>query len=218
MVILVHGSESTSEEMADRAQMLADHGYGVLMIDWPGHGRSGGTPTWDELERRALVRAVDYCSSQPGVDPTRVGGIGVSSGAYILAQVAAKEPRLAAVVLEGCFTSVVELNAWQYRRYGWLGRYPALWTDRYYGMNTAQEQPIDVVASIAPRAVLIISGTADRVVPVSMSERLYSAVGNPKELWIVEGAAHADYFSHAPVEYARRIKGFFDKTLAVRDN
>jgi uncharacterized protein len=210
VVILVHGSEATSSAMREHGQLFDSLGYGVLLFDWPGHGRSGGTPTWDELERKVLRSAVDYCLRQSGIGRTGVFGIGVSSGAYILAQVAAKDPRLTGVVLEGCFTSARELNAWQYRRYGWLSIYPALWADRHYGMNIDFDQPIDVVRNIAPRAIFVITGTADQVVPANMSRRLFDAARVPKDFWAVDGATHGDYYAKSPEEYALRVTGFFD--------
>jgi uncharacterized protein len=211
VVLLVHGTEAALQDMYARAEMLIERGYGVMLIDLPGHGQSGGLPTWDEQERKAVRKALDYCQQQPCVTGLGVLGIGFSSGGYILAQVAAYEPRLAAVVLEGCFTSIKDLVDWQYRRYGWFSRYPALWTDCYYGMKPKSIQPIDVVQNIAPRATFVIAGSKDQVVPVFMSKRLYDAAQSPKELWIVDGAAHGDYQRVAPAEYARRVTEFFER-------
>jgi pimeloyl-ACP methyl ester carboxylesterase len=196
--------------MYARAEVLIARGYGVLLIDLPGHGQSGGTPTWDEQERNAVRRAIDFCQQQPGVSKRGVLAIGFSSGAYILAQVAATETRLAGIVLEGCYTSIGELVNWQYRRYGWISRYPALWTDRHYGMKSDDIQPINVVRRIAPIATFLIAGTEDRVVPAVMVKELYAAAREPKELWLVDGAGHGDYQRVAPAEYARRIATFLE--------
>ena len=42
-VVLLHGASSTRTAVLDKAAVLAEHGYGVLLYDARGHGRSGGT-------------------------------------------------------------------------------------------------------------------------------------------------------------------------------
>src|SRR3712207_7622089 len=67
----------------------------------------------------------------------------------------------------------------------------------------------------SPRPLLIVHGTADALIPVEHARRLYEVAGEPKELWLVDGAAHCGaYFvdrdrkstrlnsSHANISYA----------------
>jgi uncharacterized protein len=215
VVVLAHGSEGVGAQLGDRAKVLADRGYGVLLFDWPGHGASGGTVTWDRLERNVLARAVDYCLAQPGVDPQRVGAFGFSLGAYILIQVAAADSRISAVAVEGAFGTVWEITKWQYGRFGWLSELPALWADWHFGMDVWSLQPAAVIGRISPRALLVVAGGADGVTPLAMSERLFEAAGEPKEIYVVPDAGHGESFEHVPDEYAARITAFFDRALGV---
>jgi fermentation-respiration switch protein FrsA (DUF1100 family) len=57
----------------------------------------------------------------------------------------------------------------------------------------------------------LICGTRDNTIPCRHAERIYSAASGPKELWIVDGAAHASALGHAPAEYERRVIRFFDR-------
>ena len=41
-VVLLHGAGSTRSNVLDEAVVLAEHGYGVLMLDARGHGESAG--------------------------------------------------------------------------------------------------------------------------------------------------------------------------------
>ena len=73
--------------------------------------------------------------------------------------------------------------------------------------------PKNVIGSIAPRAVLIVGGDLDRLVPAYVPRQLFSAAGSPKELWLVPRAHHDDFAQIAGPEYRNRVTGFFDRTL-----
>ncbi|MBI4581131.1 MAG: alpha/beta hydrolase, partial [Planctomycetes bacterium] len=74
--------------------------------------------------------------------------------------------------------------------------------------------PIDHVGRIAPRPLLIIHGTADEIVPVEMARRLHAAAGDPKELWLVDGADHYDPLRENADEGQGRLLEFFRRCVA----
>jgi dipeptidyl aminopeptidase/acylaminoacyl peptidase len=85
-----------------RAEMLARHGYGVLLLDPRGQGDSEGDPNmlgW--TGERDLRAAVDYLRARPDVEAERIGGLGLSVGGELMLQAAAHDDRLRAVVSEG---------------------------------------------------------------------------------------------------------------------
>lgn len=212
-IVLGHGTFADRNQMAGRARILASHGYGALAFDWPGHGTSDGKIAWDEGEREGLERAVEFAAAQPGVHLDRIGLLGFSEGAYLALQVAARERRVAAIVAEGAFTDVESLLRWQYRSRGWLGYYPALWVNQWYGVEPRREQPIDVVDRIAPRPLLLIAGIADNIVPAHMAQDLQEKAGASAQVWVVDGASHGDYERVTPAEYERRLVEFFNRSL-----
>ena len=71
----------------------------------------------------------------------------------------------------------------------------------------------DLVAGIAPRPVLFVTGTADTTVPHTMAHELYAAAREPKELYVISGAGHGDYAAIASSAYASRLVAFFDRSL-----
>ncbi len=86
-----------------KARMLARHGYGVLLFDRRGEGRSEGEPNSLGLgRRRATSRPRStYLQRRPDVDPDRIGGIGLSVGGEMMIETAAETDELKAVVSEG---------------------------------------------------------------------------------------------------------------------
>ena len=51
-------------------------------------------------------------------------------------------------------------------------------------------KPIDYIAQVSPRPLLLVHGSQDKTVDVSHAHRLYAQAGEPKQLAIVEGAGH----------------------------
>ena len=60
---------------------------------------------------------------------------------------------------------------------------------------------------------LFVAGALDRHTALEESRRLFAAAREPKELWVVEGAAHTDLHAAAREEYERRVLDFFDRNL-----
>jgi len=209
LVILLHGTGADRSQLLPEARMLARHGFGVLSLDWPGHGESGGTIQWDEPERQALTRAIDWATQASGAEPRRVGLLGFSIGSWIALQVASGDKRVYGLALTGAFADMKDLVVKQGGRFGALSSGVALLTARLHGMRYWERRSEDLIGRLSPRPVLLIAGTADRVVPPSMTERLYQFAREPKSLWLVPGADHGEYAAVAPVEYERRLVQFF---------
>lgn len=140
----------------------------------------------------------------------RIGGLGFSSGAAFMAEAAAVDARLRGVVLAGCYTNADEYIL-HFRGRGPLTGYPALWTAEWAGITFPH--PVARVTALAPRSLLLITGDEDPTVPPAMSGRLYAAASEPKELWMVKGAAHGDYERVAPGELSARLLAFFGRAL-----
>ena len=73
--------------------------------------------------------------------------------------------------------------------------------------------PIDVVARIAPRALLLIAPQGDQLISWHQSEKLFAAAGEPKELFIVPDAGHAEAYALAPEAYRSRVLDFLERHL-----
>jgi pimeloyl-ACP methyl ester carboxylesterase len=214
-VVLVHGSCGDRRSLFAEARALAGHGYSVLLYDAPGHGESDGKPDWQRDAPEALEAAVDWLSVRPGIDARRIGALGSSMGASTVAAVASRDHRIAAVVLEGCFTDAYAQCRAEYAKWGPIQQIPALLVMRAFGIRSGDLRPVDQVSNISPRPLLVIAGSADHVVPVDMARELYAAAREPKQLFIVEGAGHGGYDRVQPDEFPRRLVRFFHDAFGV---
>jgi pimeloyl-ACP methyl ester carboxylesterase len=104
-IVLVHGSGGSRLGPRKNAELLAKHGYGVLLYDARGRGESDGDPNgFDWTWQPDVDAAIDYLKSRPDVREGRIGGVGLSAGAETLIESAARREDLRAVVAEGAGT------------------------------------------------------------------------------------------------------------------
>jgi len=214
-VLLLHGVHANRLAMLQRARFLSAAGYAVLLIDFQAHGESiGRYITFGALESRDAQAAWTYLRQRaPG---ERVGVIGVSMGgaATVLA-----DPPLAAdaFVLEQVYPTIDEALDNRLRMYlGPLGTLaaPLLRVEMswHLDLDPAVLRPIDRIGDLhAP--VFVIGGDTDRHTTLAQTQALFAAAGEPKQLWIVPGAAHVDLQARAGAEYERRVLAFLDAAL-----
>jgi dipeptidyl aminopeptidase/acylaminoacyl peptidase len=216
-VILVHGKDSsrTNEFQGAFPQFAAAlhaRGLAVLMIDMRGHGRSGDAHfSFGLNEQRDIQGAADWLKAQ-GVAPGKIGVLGVSMGAASSVLATAHDPDIGALVEDCSYAAIYPIIAREWRTASGLPDVflpsTLLMSRLMFGYDLATSRPVDAIGEIAPRPVLIIHGTADRLIPISDAEQLHAALPS-SELWEVPGAAHAGSYAANPHAYADRVAAFF---------
>jgi fermentation-respiration switch protein FrsA (DUF1100 family) len=218
-LIYLHGARNNREEMLDQAAMLHQHEYGALLLDMRAHGESEGTvSTLGYAEVADLRGAVAYLQSRPEVNAEQLGVVGNSMGGAVAIRGAAGIPEIRAVVAQSAYTSVEDNVATGVRAFTRLppflfARVVIWFGERETGLEIRQVRPIDDVARIAPRAILIVQGELDPAVPLENGIRLYEAAGQPKEFYLVPGAGHGGFMRVQPQEFERRVVGFLNQHL-----
>jgi pimeloyl-ACP methyl ester carboxylesterase len=205
-VLLVHGSGGSRARVADRAAMLARHGYGVLALDLPGNGESHGHSNGlGDNAQPAVDRALDYLEAQPGV--RRIAGFGVSLGAEVLIEAAARDQRIAALVADGA-TRPQDARRSEGGLERTLGRLQLLAVRGLSGLRTSPSL-MGFMPRLAPRAVLLVAGGG---FPAEIpANRAYQRAGGATvRLWERPGAGHTAGLKYDGREYERRTIGFLD--------
>lgn len=213
-VLLLHGVRSDRRQMLGRARFLQHQGYSVLLVDLPAHGESTGDRiTFGADESQGVRVALAFLRGQLGPQE-KVAVIGVSLGAaaFVLANI---QPPPNAVVLESMYPTITEAVANRLELHAsWLARPFApllLWQfPLRLGISPSELQPIRALAALhAP--ILIAAGDQDLHTTVTETKRLFESAAQPKELWIVAGAAHVDLSTFSPAVYQLKISEFLKK-------
>lgn len=209
LIVHFHGNYGNVSHHFPLAFFLVKEGFDVLAFDYQGYGASEGRPSPRNAAEDG-VATLRYAATRLRAPGGRIGVFGQSLGAAAAAVAAAREPLARAVVLEAGFTRYRDIAKAVLRR-GWLTwpfsfLIPELALPRRY-------DPVDYVAAISPRPLLIVHGGRDSVVPARMARALYDGAREPKELWVMDGAEHPGR-ERRPREYEKRIADFFAAELA----
>jgi alpha-beta hydrolase superfamily lysophospholipase len=209
-VLLVHPLRGDRRVMLRRANFLHRQGYVVLLIDLQAHGESSGERiTFGAREARDVEAAIAYLVKILPNEKRAVIGVSLGGVALILA----KPPLpLNAVVLESVFPTIDDAIDDRLRLY--LGKSgPVLrgfLTAQFkmgLGISTDELRPIAHIVEIrAP--LLLMSGANDLHTTLPETIKLFEAASEPKELWIVEGAAHVDLHNFSPDSYEKKVSTF----------
>jgi dipeptidyl aminopeptidase/acylaminoacyl peptidase len=210
VIILAHGYAQNRLMLLPEAQFLTQNGYGVLLFDFRGHGESGSAlVTFGDHERSDLEAAIDFAVAQPNV--SKLGAIGFSMGAATLAQVAVRDRRLSAVIIESAYPTLEDEIRYRSRAFGVLSQWPALWEIYRAGVNVADIRPSDNLCAVNPRSLLLIYGELDDYLPPGTVQTMRNAICTPEEMWVVRGADHQNFMDVAPEAYKERLLNFFGR-------
>jgi len=176
-VLIFNGNAGNRSFRAPLADRLARRGIASLLMDYRGYAENPGAPSEDGLARDARAGR-EYLTGRPDVDRTRLVYFGESLGTGVAVGLASEHPPLA-LILRSPFTSMVDVGRHHYPflPIRWLLR------DRF--------DSLDRIGQVTC-PVLVIAGDRDGIIPVALSERLYSAAPSLKRMVTIEGADHND--------------------------
>ena len=215
-VILMHGVRSSRLSMVDRARFLSRAGFSVLLFDFQAHGESSGDQiTFGHLESRDAQAAVDFLRAHAKGE--RIGVIGESMGgaATVLAEPALE---VDAMVLELVYPTIDDAigNRLTMRLGSWsriLTPVLSWQLKSRLGIDADALRPLNRVATVTIPKLFIV-GAEDQHTTLEESQRIFEAAAEPKELWIVERAAHTDLYAVTKEEYERRVSSFLTSRLS----
>jgi fermentation-respiration switch protein FrsA (DUF1100 family) len=219
-VVAVPGAGSTRTGTLDQAAVLARHGYGVLMIDPRGQGRSGGRAMdagwYGDLDISAAVRFLQH---QAGVDADRIGVLGMSMGGEEAIGAAGADPAIRAVVAEGA-THRTAADKAGYLPGGITGTIQRGMDQLTYGVaalfsSAAEPRTLRSAITSAPQTPFLLIAGGQAVDEAEAVAYLRSAAPDRVQTWTVSGASHTQALATGPAEWTARVTAFLDRALGL---
>lgn len=224
-IVAVPGSGSTRTGTLDQATVLARQGFGVLMVDPRGQGHSSGRAMdagW--YGERDILAAITFLQHQPGVDPHRLGVLGLSMGGEEAIGAAGTVPAIravVAVVAEGA-THRTAADKAGYLPGGVSGTLQRGLDRLTYGVAalfSAAPAPPPLSSAIgrAASTPFLLIAAGDAVDEPEATAHLRAAAPDRVHVWTVRGASHTQGLATARDEWTARVTTFLRRALGVTD-
>ena len=214
-IIVVHGGGGDRTGAVAHAKLLVRHGYGVLLHDARGRGKSEGVQNsygwgWP----KDIAGAIRFLKTRDEVDPERIGALGLSTGADVLIQVAGQGNDLKAVVADGTYAGSFE-DGERIRGFSAITPFMALEFATVGVTSGTTPGPVieDMMKRISSPLLLVAAGPPEK----DAGEVYDRAAGDrPVDVWYLPDVGHTAAVREAAPEYERRVTRFFDDVLGGR--
>ncbi len=195
VLLYLHGNGVNIGANAAHAHRFHKMGFSVLLIDYRGYGLSEGNFPTETSVYQDAVAAWDYLVKQRQINPSQIFIYGHSLGGAIAIDLAVQHPEAAGLIVESSFTSIRDIVDHQ-------GLY------RIFPVDLLLHQRFDSISKVRSlkMPVLFIHGTADWQIPAAMSQLLYEAAPEPKQLILIPGAGHNDTAEMAGDKYFHAVQ------------
>ncbi|HMO48184.1 MAG TPA: alpha/beta fold hydrolase [Rubrivivax sp.] len=195
LLLYLHGAGWDVRSSAHRMRRMHELGFAVLGIDYRGFGQSTDALPSENMAYEDAHAAWDWLGRQhPGL-PRYV--FGHSLGSAIAVQLAAQVDDESGVLLEGAFTSVPAV--FSSFKWGWLPLGPLI-TQRFDA-----ESKVEQLGS----PLLVVHGSADRLIPPELGRKLYERAKEPKRFVLVEGGSHHNTNAVGQTQYREAVAELF---------
>jgi pimeloyl-ACP methyl ester carboxylesterase len=216
LAVFVHGWSSDGGRMAPLAGHVLDAGISCLLVDLPGHGRTGRTTGYNAALMVEDLRALaDYVSGRPDLASAPAALVGYSFGGIGAIVSAATHKRWAALVVMATPAGPMAATEIYLEGRG----IPARRLRKPLRRAATRIVGIDPGTFDGDRhlpaldvPVLFVHGTEDGVVPHGHAEALYGATPRERaEILLIEGADHDGLLAHP--EAGRQVAAFLGRAL-----
>jgi len=195
VLLYLHGARWDVTGSASRIRRMQELGFNVLAIDYRGFGKTSRELPSEAMAREDARAAWAWLAERHPAARRYI--FGHSLGGAIAVDLASQVDDEAGLIVEGSFTSIRDV--FNSMRWGWLPLGPLI-TQRF----DAAER-IGRVGS----PVLVVHGSADRMIPPSLGHTLYERANGPKRWMLVEGGSHHDTNARAQDAYREALRELF---------
>ena len=224
-IVLVHGVSICYVGSLKYFDIFYKNGFNILIVNQRRHGKSEGKySTYGFYEKYDVNMWIEYLKSRFGNDII-LGLHGESMGAGTVMETIPLNDSIKFVIEDCGYSNFHELigfqitHAYKNRLVRKILR-PSLIFANFFMKTKAKFSmkkivPIDIVASTS-LPMMFIHGKEDYFVPWYMAVDLYKAkTKGYKELYLVEGAKHAEALEVNKILYEKKIMTFIEKSLSL---
>jgi len=182
--------------------------YNVVLFDFRNHGQSDDSQTTQGInEQFDLAAVLNWLEATKG--PETIVLWGQSMGGHASVNTAAHDPRVDALILDSTHSSLtvpmanrIELDGYPFGQIGAMAGVAGAFIRT--GVDVTREDPVDAIAELGTRPVLLLHAGADDTIPLADAEVMRDAAlaaGVDVHLEICADAGHAEIIDTCPADY-----------------
>jgi pimeloyl-ACP methyl ester carboxylesterase len=211
-IVVGHGYLSQRADVLTLVSALQDHQFNVFVFDFMGHGTSPGVTTLGYRETAELEAAVQALSTRDDVDPRHFGLWGVNMGGYVALEVAASDPRIAAVVVDDAWDDPRDMVQIEVKRSG-LTAIPYVsrfcdWGFRLINYRYRSQQPVSLHLARTKGIPKLFIESDDRPGLADETRRIFTGAPEPKQL-VRDRLSYSEMTDDDRHTYENQIVNFF---------
>ncbi len=215
-VLAAHGWHSRwNLDFSGIGPYLHEHDCNLLFIEQRAHGESGGNLiSYGIRERYDILSWLDWLEENHPECPVYLCGVSMGASTVLMAAGLPIAGRVAGIIADCGYSDPQEIIKLTLKPpLGGLSG-PTLAAvnlncKRRENFTFKDYSPVEAMARNTETPCLFIHGTADKLVPWRMSMENFYACQAPKDILIVNGAAHAMSFVVEPEAYKQKLLDFF---------
>lgn len=205
-LLFCHGNYGNISYNLETVRFYYSLGFSILTFDYRGYGQSIGASLLEPVPTEKSTctdaeTAWQYLIAARKIRPENITIMGHSMGGAIAINLAAKHPQAARLIVASSFTTMED----------------AVHAKKIYSLFPIQQlltEPFDSLSRVTSLQVpvLYVHGDQDFDVPAEMSQRLYAASPQPRQIWLAPGAGHNDLTTVAADQYKQTVQSFLNST------
>jgi fermentation-respiration switch protein FrsA (DUF1100 family) len=198
IVLFTHGNKHNLTKFRAHYDLFAALGQSFFTFDYPGYGRSPGTPSESSVYASAQA-AYGYVTKVRGYSPEKIISYGCSMGGAVAIELV-QHSQVACLITESTFT-----NSWEMAKhlYPYLPVWPLL-PKRFE--NDRKVSNISV-------PILIIHGEQDPIVPVRMASELAQVANASTKVVLIPEANHINSLEVGAASLQSTIRDFIGECV-----
>lgn len=188
-ILYHHGNASDLGDILWVLQKLRDLGFAVFSYDYPGYGKSAGSPS-----ERGLYAAADtayrHLTETLNIAPHNIIAYGHSLGGAVAVDLASRQ-LLAGLIVEGSFVTAFRVAT----------RWAISPFDKFRSVHKIKTVRCPI---------LILHGRQDDVIRLWHGQQLFASAPEPKRAAWIEGAGHNDLIAVAGPQFDAALSEFHE--------
>ena len=215
-IVVCHGYLSQRTDVLTLVSALQDHQFNVFVFDFLGHGSTPGITTLGYRETAELEAAVQALSTRDDVNPKRFGLWGVNLGGFVALEVAASDPRIAALIVDNAWDDPRDMVQIEVKRSGlavipYVSRFSD-WGFRLMNYHHRSQQAVSLRLAKTQGIPKLFIQSDDRPQLAQETLQIFTRSPEPKQL-VRDRLSYSEMTDDDRHTYENQIVNFFLQNL-----